>query len=66
MRNIASGKLHFCFFCLKKREKRELAEKIKISGDRKARSIFGKHMIRVLGKMLFLLDQAGKSTKKHN
>jgi hypothetical protein len=39
----SSGKLQICFFCLKKPEKRELAEISTTSTDRKAGSIFVKH-----------------------
>jgi hypothetical protein len=39
----ASGKLQICFFCLKKPEKRELAEISSLSTDRKAGSILKKH-----------------------
>jgi hypothetical protein len=37
-----SGKLQFCFFCLKTQEKRELAEKSTASTDRKAGPVFKK------------------------
>ena len=60
-----SGKLEICFFCLKKRKKRELAG-ISTASMRSSSSVyFQKHFSEILCRMLFLLGQAAKSNEKH-